>query len=124
MKTIIAGSRTCLDYALLCDTVIKSRFEITEVVSGKAPGADTLGEQWAVNNSIPIKEFPANWKKFGNKAGPLRNQEMADYAEALLALWDGKSHGTSDMIDRAIKRHLRVYIKNYGDYSSDVFDFL
>lgn len=63
MKTIIAGSRSVSDYELLrsvCD-----EYEITEIVSGTARGADLLGEQYGKEKSIPIKRFPADWNKWG-----------------------------------------------------------
>ena len=82
-------------------------WEITEVVSGGARGVDKLGEIWAVKNDIPIRLFPANWKEHGRSAGYIRNKEMANYADALIALWDGKSAGTRHMVDLAIKADLK-----------------
>lgn len=89
--------------------------QITEVVSGTARGPDTVGAQWAVDQEppIPVKEFPANWNTHGKKAGYLRNKEMADYADALLAIWDGKSKGTKHMIDLASKAGLDVWVYKY-----------
>lgn len=70
-----------------------SGFRITEVVSGVAHGVDKLGERWAQAHKIPVKQFPAQWNKYGNAAGPIRNREMAEYADALIAVWDGQSRG-------------------------------
>lgn len=83
------------------------------IVSGAAPGADTLGEDWAVVNWVPIKQYPADWDKIGRAAGVLRNQEMADNADALVAFWNGKSTGTKDMITRAMKKGLEVHVYRY-----------
>jgi hypothetical protein len=89
----------------------ESEFEITEVVSGRAAGVDTLGETWAEINKIPIKLFPPDRKRYGwPRAAFRRNEEMGDYADALIALWDGKSHGTKHMIDYATQKGLRVYV--------------
>jgi len=111
MKTIIAGSRTVsLQDVLKALEFCPFTERITEVVSGCARGADSYGELIAEENSTPIKRFPANWKKFGKRAGPIRNQEMAEYADALIAVWDGVSSGTSDMIQRAEKNKLKVYV--------------
>lgn len=126
MKTIIAGSRDITDYKKICSAIKKSGFRITEVVSGRAPGVDTLGEQWADDNTVPIKPFPADWnnltapgariktnrwgKQYNANAGHDRNQQMAEYAEALVAVWDGASPGTKSMIDYARKRNLRIYV--------------
>lgn len=79
MKTIIAGSRTVTDLEIVKKAIKASGFKITEVVSGCCLGPDKLGEQWATHNNIPIKRFPADWKKWGIKAGPLRNMEMGEY---------------------------------------------
>lgn len=98
MKVVIAGSRSIqkqedVDYAMsFCP------FEITEVVSGGATGVDTLGENWAKANNIPVKVFPAQWDLHGKAAGFIRNEQMAKYADALIAIWDGKSRGTEHMI--------------------------
>ena len=110
MKTIIAGTRTIEDKNVIYLAISKSKFEITQVVSGKAKGVDSIGEEWAVENDVSIAEFPAHWQQFGNKAGPLRNQEMAEYADALIVVWDGHSTGTKDMIKRAKRNGLKVFV--------------
>ena len=107
-KLIIAGCRHFEDYKYLSahmNLVIPPWIKVTEVVCGKAPGADTLGERWAIANNIPVKEFPADWDKHKRAAGPIRNSEMAEYADALVAFWDGKSTGTKDMIDKMRKKN-------------------
>ena len=86
-----------------------------EIVSGKAPGADTLGEEYARFHEIPVKPFPANWDKYGKAAGFKRNQEMSDYANHAIIFWDGKSAGSKDMIDRSRIMKLYLEIIKYGD---------
>ncbi len=105
MKLIIAGSRSFTDYELLSEKAAKvNNFEeITEVVCGGAKGADILGKKWADENEIPVKLMPANWSKHGKAAGPIRNREMAEYADALLVFWDGESPGTKNMITTMIE---------------------
>lgn len=110
MKTIIAGSRTVKDYKTVEEAVIKSEFKITEVVSGCAKGVDSLGESYAGFNRLPVKKYPADWERFGKIAGFIRNQKMADYAEALVAVWDGQSKGTEHMINIARQRNLKVFV--------------
>jgi len=110
MKTVIAGSRDITDFDIVQKAIKESGFNITEVVSGKARGIDTTGELWATLNKIPIKTFPADWNRYGKKAGYLRNTEMAEYADALIAIWDGKSRGTEMMIELSQKRKLKVYV--------------
>lgn len=103
------------------------------VVSGKAKGVDTLGERWAKRNNIPVKEFPAKWDdleaegalvregqygKYNCKAGFMRNGQMAEYADALIAIDLGTS-GTQDMIKQANERGLKVFL--YSDETGYVF---
>jgi hypothetical protein len=116
MKVIIAGGRDFNDYKLLCkvcDHMLQNQTEI-EIVSGKAKGADALGERYAKERGYPIKPFPANWKKFGNMAGPIRNEQMAVYGDALIAFWDGESSGTRNMISCAHEYGLKLKVKRYG----------
>lgn len=110
MKVIIAGGRDFTNYALVEDAIKCSAFEITQVVSGKAKGVDTLGEVWALANNIPVEAFPADWSQHGRAAGPIRNREMAEYADALIAIWDGESKGTANMIQQARNKRLNVFI--------------
>lgn len=109
MKTIIAGSRDFNDYELVEKTLLKYS-DITEIVSGCARGADSLGERFALEHSIPIKKFPADWNAYGKLAGYLRNEQMAYYGDRLIAFWDGQSKGTKHMIDLARKVGLEVEV--------------
>lgn len=111
MKLIIAGGRDFTD-DLLMETTSQNHSlmeAVTEVVCGMARGADTVGYNWAKENNIPIKKFFANWDQLGKKAGYLRNVEMGEYADALLAFWDGHSKGTRHMID-IMKRLKKPYL--------------
>lgn len=111
MRTIIAGSRTACSMLELDSAVRKCGWQITSVISGGARGADMLGELWAMDHGIPFQVFPADWNKWGKSAGYIRNKEMADNAEALIALWDAESRGTNDMIWQAQVRRLKVHIE-------------
>jgi hypothetical protein len=112
MKVIIAGSRSLLGIDLVEEAVAASGFAITEVVSGKCPkGIDVSGEDWAFIHQIPVKPFPADWKKHGRyRAGFIRNHEMGDYAEAAIVIWDKKSNGSADMIDYMKRLGKPVYV--------------
>ena len=110
MKTIIAGGRDITDYNEVLQAVNAANFSISEVVSGCARGADKLGEMYAAKHGIPAKKFPADWDGLGKKAGHVRNRQMGDYADALIALWDGESKGTKGMIEYATTKNLAVYV--------------
>ena len=111
MKVIVAGSRNISSYELVKDAIENSGFDADTVVSGCAQGVDKLGEQWAKNNNKKVQRFPANWEKYGKQAGFLRNVQMAENADALVAVWDGKSSGTKHMIETATAHNLKVHIK-------------
>lgn len=113
MKVIIAGSRNIEDYREVAQAILKSGFTITEVVCGMAPGVDMLGKAWADNHGVPVKAFYAMWRtrdgEFDRSAGMIRNERMAEYADALIAVWDGFSPGTKDMMRRMGKRAKPIY---------------
>jgi len=111
-KVIIAGSRDFNDYEVLkqvCDTVLKDIKNI-EIVSGTARGADSLGEQYSKEKGYKLKQFPADWNTHKKAAGYIRNKQMAEYANMLIAFWDNSSKGTKHMIDLAKGNNLTVFI--------------
>ena len=111
MRTIIAGSRNITDMALLNQVMLKIDWKPTLILCGRAHGVDWLGEQWAKANSIALKYYPAQWDKYGKMAGYLRNIQMAENADALVALWDGKSKGTKHMIDIVTEKNLKIFVE-------------
>jgi hypothetical protein len=84
------------------------------IISGGAAGADSLGEQYAQENGIAIERHPADWKKHGKAAGPIRNAEMAACADFLIAFWDGKSRGTQNMMMNAVKKDIPCIVVTYN----------
>lgn len=114
MRTIIAGSRSIIYPHILDRALHACGWTPTVVLSGTAQGADRLGERWANYNYVPIERYPADWQANGRIAGFMRNDLMADKAEALIALWDGQSRGTKQMIDRALSRRLRVHVEQWA----------
>jgi hypothetical protein len=114
MRVIIAGSRGIDDYAKVCDAIRQSGFSISRVVSGMAAGVDSLALRYAAENNLPCDRFPAEWSRWGRSAGYKRNVQMAQHADALIAVWDGRSPGTKHMIDIATRRGLKVYVYRAG----------
>lgn len=121
IKLIIAGGRDFADYELLKFEVkkfiieeIKTKKDL-HVISGTCWGADKLGEQFAAEYNFPVIPFPAKWNDFGKKAGHLRNEEMAKYAEGnfCILFWDGESRGTKNMIENAARYGLKTRIIKY-----------
>ena len=118
-KLIIAGGRDFTNSKQLVETInhLESKNIFTtdnlEIVSGMANGADKMGYVIAKTNNLPVKEFPADWNTYGKRAGFLRNNQMGDYADGLLAFWDGKSRGTKHMIDYMRSLNKPVFIEYY-----------
>lgn len=129
----MAGSRDFFDYSL-CFTALNNILhpqdigypalcDAFEIISGHAKGADMMGEQYAASYGIPVKVFPADWDKYGKRAGMMRNHEMLCYAtqfkhSCLVAFWDGVSHGTENMVKASLGT-IDTYVvlmrpENYG----------
>ena len=115
MRVIIAGSRTITDPTIVALAVEGSGFNVTTVVSGGAHGVDYLGEEYAVANALNCTVYPADWDTHGKQAGFLRNMKMAANADALIAIWDGKSKGTAHMIEIAAIEGLQVHLHMVED---------
>lgn len=120
MKTIIAGSRSISQFNILLNAIKKAPFEVTEVIHGGARGADLLGDKYAKIKELPFKVFIPDWATYGKRAGYLRNEEMANNGQALIALWDQESKGTKHMIDIATKKRLVVYVHMVNPLSTNV----
>ena len=117
MKVIIAGGRDFTNYEVLrnaCDYYLQRKHhEEIEIVSGRARGVDQMGERYAKERGFKIKYFPAEWSRYNKSAGYIRNKQMAEYADALIAFWDGKSRGTKHMIELAKQYELQLRVFRY-----------
>ena len=113
LSTIVAGDRNFTDYAFVeeCLLEIQSEdWEFSEIVSGGARGVDFLGEQFAREHGIEVRVFEAQWERYGRGAGPIRNDEMAQHAQALVAFPSPGSKGTKSMIAIAKGKGLLVKV--------------
>ena len=114
-KMIIAGGRDFSDMNMLERVILNmSDVEFADkklsIVSGMARGADALGYKFAHSYGVQVYEFPAHWVRYGKKAGYMRNTQMGDFADGLLAFWDGDSKGTGHMINymRSINKPVTI----------------
>jgi len=103
VNIIVAGGRDFRDYEYLSKTltnyISKNHFDAeVGIVSGMARGADAAGHAYAMNNGLAVAQFPAKWDLYGKSAGYKRNEEMAHFANELIAFYDGVSRGTGHMI--------------------------
>lgn len=101
MKLVIAGSRTFININRFDIEKYINFFDLQQIsiiISGKCKtGPDNSAFWYAKHNKINFEEFPADWDKYGKAAGPIRNKQMAEYGDALLLIWDGKSKGSANM---------------------------
>ena len=110
MRVIIAGSRDIyLTTSEVAKLLHKHNLSPTEIVCGMAKGVDKSGLNWAKSHNIPVKRFHPNWDKFGLRAGPLRNEQMAEYGEVLLLIWTGKSKGSANMKQNMMKLNKQIF---------------
>lgn len=117
IRVVVAGTRTFTDRDLLFSTLDKHFGKCLSrvvVVSGAAAGADSLGEAWAAERGVRCERYPADWDRYGKRAGYLRNSQMADVAGYAIVFWDGKSKGSENMVNIAISKGLWVKVVKYG----------
>jgi hypothetical protein len=108
----VVGSRGFTDYQKLTNTLdeFRSKHPIKGIISGGARGADSLAQRYAEERNIRTQIFLPDWDKHGKIAGILRNQDIVDACNVLIAFWDGKSRGTKDSINKAKKKGKEVFV--------------
>jgi hypothetical protein len=110
MKVAVIGSRGFNDYDKVKQTL--STLKISLLISGGAKGADTLGERYAKENNIPTQIFLPDWNKHGKAAGFIRNTDIVENAEMIVAFWDMESRGTLDSINKGQNLEKQILIIN------------
>ncbi len=110
MKVLICGSRGISDPAVVFQAVEQSGINPTHIISGGARGVDKLAGEYAASNGIEFTEYLADWDKYGKRAGFIRNYVMVGAADAVIAVWDGRSNGTKHAIDSARSCGKRVFV--------------
>jgi hypothetical protein len=119
MKLAIVGSRDFDDYELvdkLCAHLVE-RFDVNAIVSGGAKGADKLGERFARQYGLDMIVFKPDWQQFGKRAGYLRNVDIIEASNIVIAFWDGQSKGTKHSIDIATKAKKFLIVVNTVEMS-------
>lgn len=118
-KLIVAGSRSFNDYDLMTRVLyamadVEFSDRALSIVSGMARGADALAVRFAQEHKVKLYKFPANWNGLGKRAGFIRNTQMGDFSDGLLAFWDGQSNGTKHMVEYMHKLQKPVHIIKYN----------
>lgn len=115
-RVLICGDRNWENFQLIIDTLSKIQQErgVEVVIEGEAKGADTCGKVAAERLGIPVEPHPALWRKYGLKAGPIRNREMLKDGRPTLVLafhnYIENSKGTKDMVNTARAAGVPVHI--------------
>lgn len=117
-KVIVAGSRGIEDYYVVENAILSNypndvspRRWNCEIVHGGARGVDTLASEFADTYDLSEEVFEPQWDEFGPAAGPIRNEGMAKYGDMLIAVWDGESDGTRDMVEKALDAGIPTYVE-------------
>jgi hypothetical protein len=114
-KIVICGSRTAKNRAEL-ESWLNATIDTTKnptIRTGGAEGTDQMAKEWAEKKGLHHEEHPAEWKRYGKKAGPIRNAQMMQGASQVLANWDGTSKGTANALKQARAKGLKVQENRY-----------
>jgi hypothetical protein len=109
MRVLVAGGRDFTDKDFLFKYLDKNFPEATVVISGRAKGADKMGESWARARGIDIEPYPAQWGRYGRKAGPIRNAEMLSKGKPDVVVVFKGGRGSEHMA--TIARKAKVMVK-------------
>lgn len=120
MKILICGSRDISDPAVLVRAIEQSGIRPTSIISGGSRGVDRLAGEYAQSRGIEFTEYLADWDRYGKRAGFMRNYIMVGAADAVIAVWDGKSSGTKHAIDTAISSGKQVFVYQYRSRGAEV----
>ena len=107
-RIAVIGSRDFNDYERLKAVVIPHL--PARLISGGAKGADALAERLATEQELPIDVIPADWERYGRGAGPIRNKQIVESADLVIAFWDGKSRGTRSALAHAERAGVAIEV--------------
>lgn len=120
LKVVIAGYRNFDNYDVLkkyVDTCL-AEFGAQEIriISGHCKGVDLMGERYAKEKGHSLEIYPAEWKKYGRAAGPIRNKQMAENTDILIAFTCANATGTKNMITNATKLGKRIFVMDISKF--------
>ncbi|AVR55690.1 hypothetical protein [Campylobacter phage CP39] len=123
MKLLVAGSRDFNDYNLLKNKIFELNIQPSTIVCGMTRGADMLGYQYGIDNSLKIEKYKPNWNLYGKSAGPIRNKLMADSlnreTDMAIIFWDGISKGSKNMISILDDKKINYKIIYYKEKENE-----
>ena len=90
-----------------------NKYKFTHIISGGAKGADKIAKMYANDYGFKYIEYPADWKKHGKEAGFIRNFDIVNNSDFIIAFWNGKSRGTQHSINLAGELGKEVYIERF-----------
>jgi hypothetical protein len=114
-RVVVAGSRSFTDYPRLArtlDRLLQHGKDVT-ILSGTARGADRLGERYACERGLAVKQLPADWAASGRRAGYLRNEALLAEATHVVVFWDGASPGSRHLLERARTKGIPLRVMRF-----------
>ena len=119
LRVLVCGSRHFEDIQFVVDTLsdmFDNQFgnKVSCVIHGDAHGVDKMADSFAYFCKVPVEAYPADWKKHGKAAGPIRNKQMLDDGkpDLVIAFLAPDSRGTKNMIEQATKANIPVKVIN------------
>jgi len=111
LRVLVCGGRNYNDITTLNAVLDKVNTDlgIAYIIEGGARGADRLAGSWAIRNEVGLEQYPANWNRYGKRAGYLRNVQMAEEGKPDMIITFPGGIGTQMMRDIGKKKHIPVY---------------
>ena len=112
MNVAIVGGRDFDDYEQFKSSVNGEKIKFKSIISGGARGVDTMAERYAKEIGVPVNIYLHDWTKHGKSAGPIRNRQIIETADCVIAFWDEKSPRTRSSIKIAeeLKKPVTIFV--------------
>ena len=120
VSVVIGGYRNFENYEIFKNFVdsclAELDFKEMTILSGHCKGVDLMGERYAKEKDLALELYPAEWKKYGKAAGPIRNKQMVEKADIVIAFVCERAKGTKNLIAQAKKLDKKVFVKEIGEF--------